>query len=146
MLAKEDRLKDRHKFNVAFKKKQVLRSDLLSIYYLYDKKNLNEKISSPKIGFVVSTKIDKRATARNLIKRRLREAFKLLKKPIILSKNESLVYSVSVLILIVNPKISSASYIDIKNNLKTLLNKLELRGLDNNNFKKNNFNERKPKS
>ena len=120
MLQKSERLKEKYLFNVAFslgrKKKQKLSTNLLSLYYLFGKKDIN------KSAFVVGIKIDKRATKRNLIKRRMISAYKLVKK-INNGLNSS---KASVLIWVAHPEIKNATFKQIKDSMDTLLNKLRL--------------------
>lgn len=120
MLQKSERLKEKHLFNVAFslgkKKKQKFSTNLLSLYYLFGKKDIN------KSAFVVGVKIDKRATKRNLIKRRMISAYKLIKK----INNGLNGNKASVLIWVAHPEIKNATFEQIKDSMDKLLNKLRL--------------------
>lgn len=122
MLAKLERLKERHLLNAAFKKKQRLGSSILVLYYL-TKKNDNNNQALPKVAFTVSTKVEKKANKRNLIKRRMRAAYQLIKKKLIgLNKNKfcnNLVF-----IWIASPSIKNATFEQIKASMENLLIKL----------------------
>ena len=113
MLPKNERLKDRYLFNLVFKKKFKLYSRFLTLYYLRGKKDIN---MFPKSAFAVGLNIDTRATRRNLIKRRIREAYKIVKKKI---------PKISVLIWVANPPIKDATFIQVKDSVHNLLSKLE---------------------
>jgi ribonuclease P protein component len=77
MLKKENRVHKKKEFDqffgVNFKKKRGINASsqnlILKILFSNDKKS--------KFGFIVSNQVDKRATARNLLKRRLREIVRL---------------------------------------------------------------------
>lgn len=71
MLPKRNRLKKNKDFENVFKKGQGFKEDFL---YLKIKKN---NLESSRFGFVVSKKFSQKATARNKIKRRLRELVKV---------------------------------------------------------------------
>ena len=113
MLPKNERLKDRYLFNLVFKKKIKLYSRFLTLYYLRGKKDIN---MFPKSAFAVGLNIDKRATRRNLIKRRIREAYKIVKKKL---------PKISVLVWVANPPIKDATFIQVKDSVQNLLCKLE---------------------
>jgi len=70
MLPKENRLKKKKDFDQVFKQGKSFKEDFL---FLKTKKN---KLKEPRFGFIVSTKISKKAVVRNKIKRRLREIAK----------------------------------------------------------------------
>ena len=125
MLPKAERLKERYLFNLAFNlgksKRQKLNSPLLSLYYLFRKKDINRlsKVISPvKTAFVVGLRIDKKANKRNLIKRRMRAAYRLV------MKNIANLNKLSVLIWIANPPVKDATFEQIKNSMENLLNKV----------------------
>lgn len=124
MLPKLERLKEKKLFNLAFRKKRRLSSNLVHLYYLFKKdiNKLNEKKIPPKTAFIVGLKIDKRATRRNLIKRRMREAYTIIKKKAI--HNNDRFFSISVLIWIANPEIKNATFGEIEEKMKKLLNGL----------------------
>ncbi|MGM0439262.1 MAG: ribonuclease P protein component [Patescibacteria group bacterium] len=68
MLPKENRLKKRSEFNLVFKKGRSVNNKYLEVKC--------REIKGKKIGFVAPVRLFKKATDRNLIKRRLRESFK----------------------------------------------------------------------
>ena len=124
MLPKSESLKERYLFNLAFKKKQKVSSRLISLYYLFlDKKRYENSKSLeffPKVAFVVSTKIDKRATLRNLIKRRMKASYKAIKANSEAIKKDKLL----ALIWIANIDIKDSKFAEIKFSMENLLNKL----------------------
>ncbi|GEM_PF-2038422 len=125
MLPKAERLKERYIFNIAFKKKQKISSPLITLYYFLQRKDINRfkngKSGFPKAAFIVSTKIDKRATERNLIKRRMKAAYTLLRKEISAEKTSH----INALIWIANPSIKNAVFQGIKSTMNALITKLD---------------------
>lgn len=126
MLTKSERLKERYLFNIAFKlgktKNQKLYSTLLSLYYLFRKKDINNLESPPpllKVAFIVGIRVDKKSNKRNLIKRRMRSAYRLARD--IIKQNEN---KLSVLIWVANPAIKNATFVQIKESMEKSLNKL----------------------
>lgn len=72
MLPDKNRLKKRSEFDFVKGNGQMLQSSSFGIVFL--KRNMG----STRFGFIVSTKISKRATARNRVKRVLKEAIRNL--------------------------------------------------------------------
>ena len=70
MLPKENRLKKKRDFEEVFKKGKTFRESFL---FLRVKEN---NLKQNRFGFIVSSKISKKAVVRNKIKRRLREITK----------------------------------------------------------------------
>jgi ribonuclease P protein component len=68
MLAKKHRLTKRKDFDDIFKKGRSAFNDITGV------KVFSNNLEISKYGFIVSGKISKKATERNLIKRRMREA------------------------------------------------------------------------
>lgn len=68
MLSKKNRLKKKKDFEKVFKKGRGFKEDFLFL------KTAENGLENSRIGIVVGTKVAKKATERNLIKRRLREA------------------------------------------------------------------------
>ena len=127
MLPKSERLKEKYLFDLAFnlgkKRKQKINSDLLSLYYLYRKKDINKssfKTISIKTAFIVGLRVDKKANKRNIVKRRMRAAYAvLMKKNLNQLKNK-----ISVLIWIANPLIKGATFEQIKTSMEKLIIRL----------------------
>jgi ribonuclease P protein component len=67
MLVKKHRLKKKKDFEKVYKEGKGFKQDFLFL------KAVNNDLEDTRIGIVVSAKIAKKATERNLIKRRLRE-------------------------------------------------------------------------
>lgn len=80
MLPKVNRLTKKKDFEVVFKNGRTIKNDFL-IY-----KVLKNHLPESRFGFVISKKISQKATVRNKIKRRLREAvyreIKYVKQPV----------------------------------------------------------------
>lgn len=68
MLPKKNRLTSNHDFKAACRKGKKIRTPLFNLYFLR-----TEQGASSRFGFVVSTKLDKRAAKRNRVKRIFRE-------------------------------------------------------------------------
>lgn len=128
MLPKTERLKERYLFNIAFnlgkKKNQKVSSNLLSLYYLFRRKDINKliQVSFPKVAFIVGIGVDKRATGRNLIKRRMRSAYRLVSRKINIRQSKN---TVQALIWVGNQNIKNATFEQIKSSMEDLLGKLE---------------------
>ncbi len=124
MLSKTERLKERYLFNTAFnvgkKNNQRLSSDLLLLYFLFRKKE--HDIQLPKNAFIVGIRVDKKANKRNLIKRRMRAAYRYFRERLI---NNNKLKKISVLIWIANPNIKNATFKQIKDSMESLLRRLE---------------------
>ncbi|MDD3594213.1 MAG: ribonuclease P protein component [Candidatus Gastranaerophilales bacterium] len=73
MLAKKYRLKKNFEFRITYLQKQYTHSGLCSLNI---GKAKPDEAYTTRVAFVVSKKIDKRASKRNLIKRRMREAYR----------------------------------------------------------------------
>lgn len=73
MLEKKYRLKKNFEFRITYLQKKFSHSNLFSLNI--GKIKPNEDYTT-RVAFVVSKKIDKRAVKRNLIKRRMREAYR----------------------------------------------------------------------
>jgi len=68
MLSKKYRLKKKKDFERAYKSGRIIKQDFLLF------RILENGLENPRIGIVISKKTLSKATARNLIKRRIREA------------------------------------------------------------------------
>lgn len=122
MLPKNERLKDRYLFNLTFKKKQRINSEFLVLYYLKGRKDIN---NFPRIAVAVGLNVDKKSTKRNFIKRRIFEAYSLIKKKIqLVYSSKSPLLGFSVLILVAKPNIKDATFVQIRNSVENLLFKL----------------------
>jgi len=77
VLSKNERLKKNSEFNAVYNIKRSVANSLLILYT----GRLRDNPETPsKVGFVVSKKIHKRSTRRNLIKRRMKEAYKKISR------------------------------------------------------------------
>lgn len=111
MLPKKYRLTGQQNFKKIAKKGKCFFIKELKIKYL--KNNLTH----PRFAFVVSSKIDKRATVRNKIKRRLREiVFQNLKK---IKKNLDF-------LIIVKPEVKNLDFWQMKEILEKAFKKIEM--------------------
>lgn len=77
MLQKNERLRSNKDFEKVFKLKCSVGMPILVVYF--KARQENQEIIPPKIGFVVSKKVHKRAVKRNRIKRQMREAYRIIK-------------------------------------------------------------------
>ena len=125
MLPKLERLKEKRLFNIAFNlgkvKRQKISFKLLTLYYLI--KNLTKKKdidSLPKAAFIVSLKVDKRSTKRNLFKRRMKAAYMLVKRNLMARIKDK----ISVLIWIAHPNIKDATFEQIKTEMQKMIEKI----------------------
>lgn len=110
MLPKENRLTDDYDF------RRVKRLGKTYHCPLFKLSVAQKKVSgSPRFGFVISTKIDKRATVRNRIKRLLREAVRA---------NLAKVPDGFDLVFIVRPKIVGKSYEEVRLEVDQILSKV----------------------
>jgi len=128
MLPKSERLKEKYLFDLTFnlgkKRKQKINSDLLSLYYLYRRKDINKssfKAIPIKTAFIVGLRVDKKANRRNIVKRRMRAAYALLMKKYL----NQLKDKISVLIWIANPLIKDATFEQIKASMEKLVIRLQ---------------------
>ena len=71
MLPKENRLQKSKDFDLVYKKGRFFNTKFFGLKYA------ENGLSQSRIGFVVSTKVHKKATKRNLLKRRMRESVRL---------------------------------------------------------------------
>lgn len=82
MLPKLNRLKKKRDFEILFNEGRFFRGALIDMkVWKIDPKKYPKReysVSDLKIGFVVSTKVDKRAVNRNRVKRQMREVVRLL--------------------------------------------------------------------
>lgn len=124
MLPKTERLKERYlfttTFNIGKKNGQRLSSDLLLLYYLFKKRE--QEIQLPKTAFIVGIKVENKANKRNLIKRRMRSAYRFFRERLI---SNSKLKKISVLIWIASPNIKNATFKQIRDSMENLLKKLE---------------------
>jgi ribonuclease P protein component len=82
-LSKSERLKSYTRIRSLFEKGSKLRAQPLLVYYqLYEIKDIKEG-SCLQMGVSVSSRHFKRAVDRNLIKRRIREAYRVQKHPLV---------------------------------------------------------------
>jgi ribonuclease P protein component len=110
-----NRLKDRSDFRQILAEGQYLRGNLLAIKFI----RLPEDDRLLKVGFVVSKKFSKRATDRNLMKRRLRA--------IVREFLGHLVGGCKLLVVVSRPQ-TDVSYSDLRDDLRDLLIKARLYG------------------
>ncbi len=120
--SKAEKLKSKKLIDILFKEGKVIRKNLMNCLYL----NPDEVIDSPvQVMISVPKKLFKKATDRNLIKRRIREAYRLNKKSLIhLCRNEN--KPLILAFLFKNSAIKDYSSIetDIQNIIADLTNKV----------------------
>jgi len=74
MLSKEYRLSKKKDFDGVFKKGESIKNGFLIFKVLNNPSNSSGQVPISRFGFVVSKKISTKATVRNKVKRRLRDA------------------------------------------------------------------------
>ena len=119
MLPKEERLTKNTEFSFVYRKRKSVANSLL-ILYVGNKKQDNTMPT--KAGFVVGKKVHKSAVKRNKIKRRLREAYKDLRK-----KEDFRLKDYRNLIVIARPAIIESDYNKIYNALENCIKKASKR-------------------
>ena len=116
MLPKDERLRKNKDFEKVFKKKYSVATSSL-IAYVLPKRHDSEK-NLPLVGFIVAKKVHKKATKRNKIKRRLRDAYRELR-----ATNTEIVSSFDSIIFIARPLIQNHNFIQIHKNVQACIYK-----------------------
>ncbi len=112
MLPKINRLTKKKDFEFVFKKGESIKNDFLIF------KILKNHLKESRFGFVVSKKVSNKATVRNKIKRRLREA--------VLSKLNKMKGSPVDLIVIALPGSKNKEFSEIQETIANSLKKLKI--------------------
>ncbi len=110
MLTKENRLRKNNDFKSVFENGKSVSNEL---FFLKFKKN---NLGINRFGFVIGTKITKKAVLRNKIKRRLTE---------IIKKKLDEIESGLDIILIAKPKVINKNYSEIKQSIDDLFKKIK---------------------
>ena len=111
MLPKAERLQKNKDFEFVFKLKNSVATNTIILYV--ELKNNAEDVILPKVGFVVGKKVHRHSTERNIVKRRMRESYRLLRK-----ENPYLVQNFKTLIFIARPAIFAKDYQEIDKSIK----------------------------
>ena len=114
MLPKEYRLKKRNAFKATYKIKNTFYVAGITMFCGKEKND----ITPPKIGFVVSKKIHKRAVKRNRIKRLMRESIRLI------IKNNNLPTKYMSIVFVASSKLIEKNFDYVSTNMKKLIEKL----------------------
>ena len=117
MLSKEYRLKKKTAFTATYRIKNSFYLNGVAVFVGLRKKSEDD---ITKVGFVVSKKTHKRAVKRNRLKRLMRECYRLF------LKNNELGYSslYMSLIFVGHEKALNLNFSDMKNTMKSLLEKI----------------------
>ncbi len=116
MLPKQFRLKKRSAFKATYKVKNSSHKGGVTLFA-----GILKKEDYPtKVGFVVSKKVHKRAVKRNRIKRLMRESYRLLLKDGCLGNSQKYLS----LVFVGTDAALGKSFVEIKSNVKTLLERL----------------------
>jgi ribonuclease P protein component len=120
MIPREYRLKHMKDFDILFKQGRFVRGNFVNakVWKLEPEKYVRRKYTTEdlKFGFVVSKKVSKRAVVRNKIKRRMREAMRLIIKETELSTG----YHVS---FMAAPGADAATFDQIMDDVSSILKK-----------------------
>ncbi|MDP3985400.1 MAG: ribonuclease P protein component [bacterium] len=111
MMSREHRLSSRTEFDRIWKRGRVVYGSFLALRFL------ENNVKTPRFGIVVSLKVSKRATKRNLLRRRIREALRTQFLPNI--KNYDIV-------IMTKAEALTKSYKEIKEELERLLHRAKL--------------------
>ena len=111
MLPKKNRLTKKNDFDAVFRKGVAVKSDFLIL------KTLKNNLKESRFGFVVSKKVSAKATVRNKIKRRLRDA--------VFQKIAEIKNSVDA-VAVVLPGAEKKDFLEIKNTINNLFSKLKI--------------------
>lgn len=117
MLPRNERLKKKKDFDKAFGPGLSVATHHLVTYILPKSNTSSEELTQ--VGIIVAKKVNKKATTRNKIKRRIREAYKTLKQ-----SQPELVHNAGALIFIARPAIQNLNYLEILNNVKICLKRV----------------------
>jgi len=109
MFPKKNRLRKNNDFQSVFKQGKIISNEL---FFLKFKKN---NLGFTRFGFIIGTKITNKATQRNKIKRRLREAAK---------KSLEKIKSNVDIIIIAKPEIINKSFQEIQQNINKLFEQI----------------------
>lgn len=110
MLPRKNRLRKKNDFKLVFKNGKTINDELS---FLKVKKN---NLGINRFGFVVGTKISKKATLRNKIKRRLTE---------IIKQNLDKIESGLDIIVVAKPKVIDKNYLEIKQSIDNLFKQVK---------------------
>ncbi len=110
MLPRKNRLRKKNDFKLVFKNGKTINDEL---FFLKVKKN---NLGINRVGFVVGTKISKKATLRNKIKRRLTEVIK---------QNLDKIESGLDIIVVAKPKVIDKNYLEIKQSVDNLFKQVK---------------------
>jgi ribonuclease P protein component len=118
VLPKQERLLKKREFDRVFRLKRSVASPCIVAYIMPSKAFQEQQL--PKTGFIVGKKIHKKATKRNKIKRRMREAYRIIRaeKPERIKNFHSIIF-------IARPSILGKEYPEIYENILICLKKAE---------------------
>ena len=113
MLPESERLRKDALFQRTYAAKRTISTPIASLYAIRRFPNSSPRL--PLVGFVVGKKVHLKATSRNLIKRRLREAYRLLRQEM------SELDQWYTLVWVAREKINTASWKEIQKNLREMI-------------------------
>jgi len=121
-LSKKERLKSYQKIRQLFEKGERFRQPPLLVYYVISKEASDEKVGDPlQMGVSVGARSFKKAVDRNLLKRRIREAYRKQKQDL---REMLLAKGLSMGVFFVFTNTSISEYAEIELAMKSALKKL----------------------
>lgn len=118
MLPKAERLQKNKDFEFVFKLKNSVATPTIILYV--ELNDNSEDVVLPKVGFVVGKKVHRHSTERNKVKRRMREAYRMLRK-----SDPELIQNFKTLIFIARPLVFGKNYDEIDKSIKDNLFKAQ---------------------
>ncbi|MBI2451104.1 MAG: ribonuclease P protein component [Parcubacteria group bacterium] len=108
MLARRNRITEKKDFDNVFQRGRIFKSGFLILRYSPN------YLPESRFGFIISTKVSKKSTLRNRLKRKMREAARAILKSSAFSKSFDIVISLT-------PEAAKANFKDIQKTFELIL-------------------------